>query len=227
MYYGRRICYTTKSIKENPELGTRLEKISKEENLDDYSKGFLESLTEFYNKKGGLSEKQLASFEKIESRFSPQEKAKFELWKQEYFNEHLEDTKIVAKYYSRTGYYQKIASRILNDEKYIPSKDAYQRMTKNKYALKVLEATKATPKFGVNNMVQVRSTAGNTGHSHHLRSLRSRLCFVLANDLTVVNSTAGSKRYKILPMGETQPIDIDERHLMKPNKKGKSSKWKL
>jgi len=57
----------------------------------------------------------------------------------------------------------------------------------------------------------------------HLRPLRSRLAFVLANNLPIVNATAGAKRYKVLPMGASEPVDLDEKHLMKPNKKGKYS----
>jgi len=46
---------------------------------------------------------------------------------------------------------------------------------------------------------------------------------VLANNLPIVNATAGAKRYKVLPMGASEPVDLDEKHLMKPNKKGKYS----
>ena len=96
-------------------------------------------------------------------------------------------------------------------------------MIRNKYASKVLEAHKSEPRFIKNSMVQLRSTVGNTTMDRNLRSLRSRLCFVLANDLPIRNATVGAKRYKVLPMGSSDPIELDEKHLMKPNKKGKYS----
>ena len=225
MSYGRYVknYYTTALVKENPNHGVRLRKISKEEELDDYSKGFLESLLEFYNKSGGLTDRQLASFEKIESRFSPQEKAKLVLWKQEYLEKHKKDAMIIAKYYSRTGYYHGVASRILGDEKYIPPKDKWERMMKNQYAQKVLEAARSDPKFALNDKVQVRGTAGSTIKEYDLKPYRMRLGFVLANDLPIVNAVKGAKRYNVLLMGESNTIDIDERYLMKPNRKGKTS----
>ena len=214
--------YQSKEVKENPKLGLRLEKIKKE-NLAANTREFVESLLDFFNKRGGLTENQLASFEKIESRWSPQERVKLEIWEKEYRAEHLSDSKIVAEYYSRTGYFSTLAGQILTDETFVPSQKQYIKMMKNKYAHRVLEAYKVEPKFEKNAMVQIRSTAGTAIAERHLRPLRSRLCFILANDLPIVNATAGAKRYKVLPMGATNPVDFDEKHLMKPNKKGKYS----
>jgi len=214
--------YTPTPVEENPLLGPRLEKIKKEVN-NPKTKEFLASLSEFFLKKGGLTEKQLASFEKIESRFSPHEQAKLVLWENEYRKQHLSDAKIIAEYYMRSGYYTTLATNIMTDDKFVPARAEYYRMVNNKYAMKVLEAFKAIPRFEKNMKVQLRSTIGNTGYEYNLRPLRSRICFVLANDLPIRNATAGAKRYKVLPMGASEPIEIDEKHLMKPNKKGKHS----
>ena len=213
---------TPKEVRENPNLGPRLEKIKKE-NLAANTREFVESLLDFFNKRGGLTENQLASFEKIESRWSPHERVKLEIWEKEYRANHLNDAKIVAEYYSRTGYFSTVAGKILTEEAFVPSHKNFNRMIKNKYATKVLEAHKAEPRFIKNSMVQLRSTVGNTTMDRNLRSLRSRLCFVLANDLPIRNATAGAKRYKVLPMGSSDPVELDEKHLMKPNKKGKYS----
>ena len=214
--------YSPTPVVENPLLGARLEKIKKEvDNLK--TKEFLISLSDFFLKKGGLTERQLASFEKIESRFSPHEQAKLVLWENEYRKQHLSDAKIIAEYYMRSGYYTTIATNIITDDKFVPGQAEYSRMVNNKYAMKVLEAFKAVPRFEKNAQVQLRSTIGNTGYEYNLRSLRSRICFVLANDLPIRNATAGAKRYKVLPMGASNPIEIDEKHLMKPNRKGKHS----
>jgi hypothetical protein len=123
----------------------------------------------------------------------------------------------------RSGYFTDVASKITTDEDFIPGKSKYQKMVNNKYASKVLIAFKAEPKFLQGAKVQLRATVGNTGYEYGLRQLRSRICFVLANDLPIRNATAGAKRYKVLPMGSSDPIEVDEKHLMKPNKKGKYS----
>jgi len=217
--YGR-TRYTPTPIIENPKLRLRLEKIKKED-LDPRTREFIISLSEFFAKKGGLSEKQLESFEKIESRYSPHEQAKLVLWQNEYQKNHKSDAKIVAEYYMRSGYFTDVASKITTDEDFIPGKSKYNKMVNNKYASKVLLAFKSEPKFAVNTKVQLRATVGNTGYEYNMRPLRSRICFVLANNLPIKNATAGAKRYQILPMGESKPIEVDEKHLMKPNKKGK------
>ena len=214
--------YTPTPVEENPALRPRLEKL-KEENLAASTREFVESLLEFFNKRGGLTKNQLIGFEKIESRFSPQEQAKLVLWEKEYLKQHLSDAKIIAEYYMRSGYYTTLATNIITDAKFVPARSEYYRMVNNKYAMKVLEAFKATPRFEKNTKVQLRSTIGNTGYEYNLRPLRSRICFVLANDLPIINATAGAKRYKVLPMGASEPVEIDEKHLMKPNRKGKYS----
>jgi len=214
--------YTPTPVQENPLLAARLEKIKKEV-TNPKTKEFLISLSDFFLKKGGLTERQLASFEKIESRFSPHEQAKLVLWENEYRKQHLNDAKIIAEYYMRTGYYTTIATNIITDDKFVPGQAEYSRMVNNKYAMKVLEAFKAIPRFEKNTKVQLRATVGNTGYEYNLRSLRSRICFVLANDLPIRNATAGAKRYKVLPMGASEPVEVDEKHLMKPNRKGKYS----
>jgi len=211
-----------KEVKENPNLGSRLEKIKKE-NLAANTREFVESLLDFFNKRGGLTENQLIGFEKIESRWSPQEKVKLKIWEKEYRAEHLSDAKIIAEYYSRTGYFSTVANNIISDESFVPSQKTFNRMMKNKYAAKVLAAHKAEPRFIKDSMVQLRASVGATTIERHLRSLKSRICFVLANDLPIRNATVGAKRYKVLPMSSTDPIEVDEKHLMKPNKKGKYS----
>jgi len=213
----------TLPLVENPNLGARLENIIKE-NLNTTTKEFVNSLLEFFNKNKGLTERQVFAFEKIESRWSPQEKIKFEQWKEEYLKNHSKDAKILASYYFRTGYFTDLSSKILEEEGFIPTHKAFNKMVKNKYAQKVLTAVRSEPKFAKNDKVQIRSTVGKSAGLRHLDSLRNRLCFILATDLPIVSATDGAKRYKVLPMGETHPVEIDERHLMKPNRKGKYAK---
>ena len=214
--------YTSKEVIKNPKLTRRLKKIE-EENLPPKTREFIVSLLDFFNKNGGLTENQLSAFEKLESRWSPQEKIKLEDWKKEYLANYQEEAKIVAQYYSSTGYFVTLANNVLQDENFIPSKKGFNKMVKNKYAQKILSAHYQTPRFKVNEMVQVRSNVGKRGYDSALSSLRSRLCFVLANDLIIKNACEGAKRYQVLPMGESCPIDIEERYLMKPNKKGRNS----
>jgi hypothetical protein len=193
------------------------------EDLDLSTKDFLESILKFYDKKNILTNRQYQAFEKIESRFSPQEKLKWESWKKEYKEFYYPDSKIIASYYLKAGYYSTLANKITYDESFVPNRKDFLKMYKNSYAQKVVKATRSEPKFEVGAQVQIRKTAGKTYETKYLKSLRLRRCFVLQNDLPVVNAVNGAKRYRILPMGYPNPVDIDERFLMKLDKRGKNS----
>jgi len=209
------------SLKQNPKFKERIEKLIKED-LSQSSIDFLHSLADFLEHKGGLSEKQVGALEKIESRFSPQEKLKFDAWKKEYLQKHQKDAKILARYYKHVGYYTKIADNIL-EETYIPNQKDYEKLSNNKYAQKVLEEAYAIPRFATGTKVQIRASVSNTEINRHLAHLKDRICFILENDLPIISAVIGGKRYKILPMGETSTFSIEERYLMKPNKRGKYS----
>jgi hypothetical protein len=201
-----------------------LERIEKllGESLNNDTVNFLQSIKVFWNTRGYLTPGQQHSLEKIESRFSPQEKEKFEKWKKDYLKSYKEKAKIVALYYVEAGYYVTSARKILRDELYIPTEKQYRRMVENKYAQKILTATYATPKFDIDQIVQIRSKVSSDYEWRNLKGYENRLAFVIANDLPVVNAVKGAKRYRILPMGSTELVEIDERFLMKPNKRGQN-----
>jgi hypothetical protein len=228
MNWKRRTHYGTYNpIKKDPELAARIETVLALAALPAHNRSFLADLCNTCVKTGGLTERQLAAFVKIESRFSEAEVEKFEEWKKEYLADHQEDAKIIANYYmTSAGYFKKTASAIVEDESYIPTKNDWKRMTQNKYAQKVLELTNLPARFNVNDTVQFRSTAGNApgrDNRGEMMALRHRLAFVIQNDLPIVSSVNGGKRYCVLPMGYTHPVILEERDIMKPNKRGKTS----
>ena len=214
--------FAPKQVVEDPNLGPRLDKVLKE-SLDPRTAEFLNSLKSWFNTKGSLSLKQFASFERIESRFSPGEKAKLLEWKEEYASKHLHDAKILAQYYLKTGYWTHMATHIIETEGYIPPKTKYEKMSSNKYALAVLKNYKDVPRFDQGSMVQVRSNVGTTYQSSYLRPFKNRLGFVVQHNTSTLSAVKGGKGYTILLTGEMQPLALEERHLMKPNKKGKTA----
>ena len=103
-------------------------------------------------------------------------------------------------------------------DNYVPPKEKFNRILNNKYATKVLIATKEPAKFAIDDMVQVRSTAGNR-YDFELSKLRHRLCLVLNNSMPVTSAVVGAKRYKvflagdgykILPDPETGDLAVEE-----------------
>ena len=113
-----------------------------------------------------------------------------------------------------------MAANIINTEGYTPPEHKYKKMSTNKYALNVLKNFKDAPKFIDGCMVQIRSTIGRTFETKQLAQFRNRLCFVINSDLKVLSATKGGKRYSVLPMGHHLPLELEERNLMKPNKRG-------
>jgi len=213
--------YTPKEVDKDPSLGVRLDKVLKEQ-LDDRTTEFVNSLKSWFDKKGGLTKNQISSFERIESRFSPGEKIKLKAWENEYRTIHAQDARILATYYAKAGYWTQMAHGILNVEGYVPVKQKYINMSTNKYALNVMKNFKDAPRFEKGSMVQLRSTVGKSSHTLQLAPFRNRLCFVLSCESESVSATKGGKGYKVLPLGHSHPLEVEERDLMKPNKKGKS-----
>lgn len=210
---------TNKSVdRDNPNIGKRLQALMGEQ-LSTSSRSFVSSLLDYFQRHDSLTESQYEHFEKIESRFSKDEKSKFLEWKREYLANHRPDATIVAKYYQKAGYYTDLSSNIVSDEDFVPTKSQYKKITGNKYAQKVIEETNREPKYSVGEQVKIRATVGKFARDSHLRSLAERLCFVLRTDLDVVSAVNGGKRYQVLPMMESTPIEIDERHLKKAKRK--------
>ena len=218
MYYRKsRATYAPKNIIKDAKLLPRLEGILKE-NLNSSTQNFVTSLRDFCKTNGGLTDNQLAAFVKVESRYSKHEQAKLVMWEKEYKKSYLADAKLLAKYYVKAGYFSNIAHPINDDPEFIPTRQSFMRMLNNSYAQKVLAEASRPAKFGTNEMVQIRQTFGKDGRMD--KRLKNRLCFVMANDLQIVSAVAGGKRYQVLPMGHDRPIILEERHIMKPNKKG-------
>ena len=220
-YNNRYPQYPRQPITKDPGLGARLDKIVCE-SLNTTTRNFVMSLSDFFQKHEGLSEKQLASFVKIESRFSPMEKIKLGEWEKEYRENYLEESKILAKYYITTPYRRDWHNNVLNSPDFIPHQNLYLKTRNNKYAKRVLEETRRKARFEDQSMIQVRSNVGTTYDSKPLRRFRNRLCFVITNNLPLLNPVHGGKRYKILPLGHPQPVIVEERWIMKPNKNGVS-----
>lgn len=206
-------------------LNSILVKVDKllKEDISESTKEFLLSLKSFYKFNGSLTDRQLKSLEKIESRFSPEQKKMWDEWVTLYRDNFKSDAKIVARYYQRAGYYTKLANSIVNEEDYVPTRHDLDRIINNKYAQKVLQQTKAEPRFNVDQQVQIRSLKSKGWAVRDIQQYSERICFVLRNDLEVINAYKGGKRYLVLPMSAPEPIEIDERYLMKPNRRGKYS----
>ena len=105
---------------------------------DSWAQGFLDSLhSQIKISKRSLSKKQVAILDRIKKENSTEAKLAAELWEADYRKNHREDALIVARYYRTTGYFKTASQSIIDYEDYTPNQSLFNKMCKNKYALKL------------------------------------------------------------------------------------------
>ena len=203
------------------ERRNRIEAFLEREDITNWQRKFAQSIMEFFDKKGTLSSKQWSTFQSMEAQYSEEVIEARKEWYSQWNEDKANKLKIATEYYKnyvspQTGqkYFQSAVKRILSDEDYIPSRKQYAAMVENKYVSKIIEMINSKPQFEVGALVQVRRTA-----SGKIYKLRDRVAMVVSNDGPVLSPAKGAKTYTILPFGESQTIEIQERYLKR--KRGK------
>jgi hypothetical protein len=179
--------------------------------LSDWEVGFCESLLDQLERNRTLSEKQLGFVKKIEEKSTPAAIETILDWAVVYKEKWRDDTLIVAEYYRNTGYYQELATRILEDPDFVPGPNKIKKMCENKYAQKVLATARTPAAFAVGTDVEFRRPALD----HYTRHLADTPCLVIEILSEVFSPAKGAKRYNILPYGEGTLLTVEERHLKK------------
>ena len=132
---------------------------------------------------------------------------------------------LIKTYYETQGYFGNIFRKSI--DKITP--DDWQRVSTNKYAVKIIDAFKSEPLFKIGELVSLRATRECThtriSPSHILSTHRipSEIdkVLILSNSEPIVNARKGAKRYKVAPIGgkSTQPFWIEEAFMKKLRKK--------
>tara|TARA_R110000824_G_scaffold332200_1_gene518845 strand:+ start:2143 stop:2796 length:654 start_codon:yes stop_codon:yes gene_type:complete len=211
-YNGYKKMRTSKLKFKDETVPKRIENILKYPIIFGNTKKFLESVYEQYDKNGELSEAQLNAVKKIENKYSKETLEDYEKWKSNYDKEKKEIATLCALYYKiNPPYFAELAQNILDDENFIPTQRQYDGMCNNKYTKKVVEQTKAEPKFSVGQLLRGRKTAPLT--------IRDKYFSVIEIGAKPITSAAlGAKIYTLLPLGKTQVAYCEERFLKKVKK---------
>jgi hypothetical protein len=191
-----------------------------------WDRGFLESVLEQLEKGRSLSEKQNATVTKVLLRNDEYAQAVHDEWESVYLEKHQTEAMWLATYYNHTGYFKDLARDILAGV--VPDLRAYTKMSTNKYAQKVLAIHKAEPKYATGSLVSPRASF-QSSHAYFGREDTTKFSWPTANNVVnkfktrggfimevtdIVRSAAkGAKTYKILPIGATNPIFVEERHI--------------
>jgi len=197
------------------EFGTILKVVLANESLSEGDRSFANSLKSQYVRYKNLSEKQQAALVSMFQRYSPEGQKKASEWKDNYNTNHKREAEIAAHYYlSNPPYFGDLANRILEEEGFVPSLRQFNKITKNKFAAKVIESTLADPKFNVGDVVELRASA-----PYHLKMKNDIKGFIIeSNSKSVTNAARGSKNYLVLPIGAPTPIHIEERFMKRVKK---------
>ena len=191
-----------------------------------WDRGFLESILEQVGRGRTLSTKQIETVNKVLARNDESSQVKHERWASTYILEHAEEAKCLANYYTRTGYFRELSKDILAGE--VPDYRAYTKMSSNNYAQRVLETHNATPKYEVGSLVVARANFKSSNAyfdredttrlpwptvNSVLSNFKTRGGFILEVTDIVRSAAKGAKTYKILPIGSSNPIFVEERHI--------------
>ena len=150
-----------------------------------------------------------------------------------YAEQHLERFRLACNYYRTQGYYSNIIGNVPEafiqgtSDDYRPPYADYLRMTDNKYFPKIWAAYTDEPKFPAGSMVQVRaasalpqrnplsSRAGaQYGRGFGFRKLAGMHALVLdTSPFKPISAAKGGKPYKVLVVGNPEPMYIEERFL--------------
>lgn len=220
MSYARTYRKPSKNTAETNKLIERIEKVAARgvKMLTDWERGFLESLLTSAKKWGRLTERQSVTFKRIEYNTNPEVVNARNNWVNDWNEDKRAKVVFAAEYYKQNPpYFSGPATRILTDPDYIPTEKLYRKMVENKYVTRAMSNTAAEPLYKPGCFATVRNNY-STQTMRDLAALRDKQVLVISVDEKTLSATKGSKKYTILPIGATDTIVVEERHLKKAKK---------
>ncbi len=202
---------TARESRQDHALVTRVESLMAL--LDDnrsWGYGFLESVLGQLRLCYTLSSRQLEVIAKLESENTESHVAERKAFAERYTDESTglrERALIAAKYYLTTPYFRDVALQVVENEAFLPTFSQYNKIVENKYAKKILAGHFADPKFPTGSLIQFRATSPTKANK--------KAMVISTNHRTPVSPSAGNKVYQVLPIGETVPVVVEEKHLKK------------
>ena len=143
--------------------------------------------------------------------------------------EFLELYDVIKTYYNLQGYFSGIFKRGVDNISY----SEWERVSSNKYAIKVIKAFKDQPKFKVGELVSLRANRECTKSKNEYNTKFNSWnvpndvskVLILSNTEPIINARKGAKRYKVAPIGGNgQPFWIEEAFIKKLRRKVNKNK---
>ena len=207
------------------------------DHMNMWEQGFVDSLEHQFKQKGRLSVSQEQHLFRLTDKYNMDKIREAQQWVKNYGPVQRDIAVKCARYYDAQYqvYFKDIVNKVLGDpEGHTLSLGEYNKLCKNKYALKVLASYDAPEKFAVGEMVQIRAnnridianTDQKTGASPRgawsTYRLVNKTCMVLeVNALPITRAAKNSRVYKVLIIDETSPIYVHESDLKKLRRRKK------
>lgn len=181
---------------------------------------FLCSLLDNIKQWGQLTDKQEKALDKIEADHTEEAITIRAEWEANWNEERRKTAIICARYYTRNGtYFADLASNVLDNPEFIPTEKQFKAMCENKYAKRVLENAYGEPKYSVGSFVTLRDSAPRHFYHQMGSSVWNLPSLVIEAGVSIITTAAkGGKKYKILPVGTSNPLVIEERYIKKIKK---------
>jgi hypothetical protein len=188
-----------------------------------WDRNFLESILNRLSRGDVLSAKQKQTLGLVLARNTIEDQGKHENWSVTYEQEYKADARILAAYHARQPYYKPMSADILAG--LVPERAKFLRMHDNKYSKKVLSQHKAINKYCAGEYIMPRASFNSYKHcdtgvdmiwanqQNLIENFKKRGGFILEVCEEIYSAAKGAKRYKLLPIGSTIPIIIEERYL--------------
>jgi hypothetical protein len=157
-----------------------------------------------------LTSKQINALRYIEYNYSTSVRDLSAKWSEEKQKIAI----VCANYYKENPpYFSDLSHRILNDKNFKPTEIEFNKLTKNKYAVKVLREHCAKPAYAKKTTVCLRAPAVR---KLNMPDLKDRpLLVIKINAAPIISVAQGAKRYLVLPIGSDIPLLVEERDLKK------------
>lgn len=194
-----------------------------------WDRSFLESILEQTAKGRDLSVKQKQTLGKVMARNNEEAQKLHDNWSSLYETDYKKDALVLAAYHTHQPYYKPMSADILAGK--VPERGKFLRMYDNKYSKKVLAQQAAEPKYDTGSYLVPRASFDSyrnaefdddsiwTTQNRIITNFKKRGGFVIAICDEIKSAANGAKRYKLLPIGETTPIIVEERFLKKGKKR--------
>tara|TARA_A100001515_G_scaffold123913_1_gene107959 strand:- start:927 stop:1568 length:642 start_codon:yes stop_codon:yes gene_type:complete len=194
-----------------------------------WDRSFLESILEQLAKGRSLSVRQKQTLGKVLSRNNEESQKTHENWEKTYLSEYSQRAMVLAKYHILQPYYKPMSTDILAGK--VPERNKFLRMFENKYSKKVLSQYDSDPKYKVGDYLSPRTSFESYKHVEFetdalwaaqnkiIQNFKKKGGFVIEVCEEIHSAAKGAKRYKLLTVGETTPIIVEERFLKRASMK--------